>query len=401
MRPDQLRPEDFGSYAPQAREFAIAHLALLQQLPITICPSFLQQVQQFDTSFPAEQGALRRQCDALTHLPPDQLGALLKPFQEIRVPAELEASEWIQAPAVFIQNLSSHLWASGQLDRFRAASVRLFEAVPPASEAVDRLTMIVVGRDAPASAQVQFKKLHRKGVLLTGLQTEAMSSQIFEAFRKHAAQSDEPYAHWYVDGGEPWPEAYGKIAGAIAVNYPQLDPVRVRTLQAMEQIVKRGNADAEVMHARLTLKNAKDLDTDAVTTDPVLRRFYTELFTESSGPQIFSTTFVQWTGRELARRAQPRTLLLRYAPRQRYRQFNELLHETTPASMDPEGSLRDAEMGAYYTWVEMNRITTAGKGVLVVWREGTSQAVMIAKGAAAGTECSTSLTLEQALQSFA
>jgi hypothetical protein len=146
--------------------------------------------------------------------------------------------------------------------------------------------------------------------------------------------------------------------------------------------------------------NPRELDADSLTADPVLRRFYTDLFTESSGPQIFSTTFVQWTGRELARRAQPRTLLLRYAPRQRYQPFNALLREDMPRSLDPESSLRDAEIGAYYTWIDMNRITDPRKGTFVAWLEGSSQAVVIGRGAPAGTRSTTSLSLQQALDAF-
>jgi len=51
--------------------------------------------------------------------------------------------------------------------------------------------------------------------------------------------------------------------------------------------------------------------------DPVLDRFQVKLLTEGSGTQIFSTTFTQWAAREALRRAQPHTLLVRFAPRQR------------------------------------------------------------------------------------
>lgn len=100
------------------------------------------------------------------------------------------------------------------------------------------------------------------------------------------------------------------------------------------------------------------------------------------------------------RRAQPRTLLLRYAPRQIYQAFNELLRQVAPQSSDPEGSLRDAEMGAYYTWIEMNRITAPGNGSYFAWLEGTSTAVVIGSDAPAGTQCATPLNLEQVLKTF-
>ena len=82
--------------------------------------------------------------------------------------------------------------------------------------------------------------------------------------------------------------------------------------------------------------------------DEVMNRFVVKLLTEGSGTQIFSTTFAQWTAREVLRRAQPLTLLVRFAPRQRQRPMNELLAagDSNP-ELDPTGSLIDADMGAY------------------------------------------------------
>src|SRR5438045_5024100 len=84
--------------------------------------------------------------------------------------------------------------------------------------------------------------------------------------------------------------------------------------------------------------------------DELLDRFKVKLLTEGSGTQIFSTTFAQWTAREVLRRAQPITLLVRFAPRQRQRPMNELL-TSMPANggnveFDPIGSLIDADMAA-------------------------------------------------------
>jgi hypothetical protein len=57
-------------------------------------------------------------------------------------------------------------------------------------------------------------------------------------------------------------------------------------------------------------------------------------------------------------------------------------------------------MGAWYTWIEMNRITVPGKGTFVAWLENSQQAVLIAPNAPAATQCSTPLNLEEALTTF-
>ena len=400
MKPERLRAEDFSRYPLAGREFAVESLPFLRRLPIAICPSFLQQIQLLDTSFPAERNSLRRQRDGLAALPPATFAELVALLEQMPIPSGLQRSDWVNEPATFISELTAWLWSSGRIDTFRNAVQRLFAAIPASTASPHRLTLVIVGRGAEAGTAPRLMKLRPLGVLLTRLVTQQMPEQIFQAFAHHAQGSSEAYAHWYVDGGEPWSQAFGSIAGAVSVSYPALDGLRKRTLARMEQMTQTSGAGAEAMRARLEDTNARDLDAGTVTTDPVLARFYTELFTQSSGPQIFSTSFVQWTGRELARRAQPRTLLLRYAPRQRYQPFNELLRTATPASMDPEGSLRDAEMGAYYAWIEMNRVTSPEKGTFLAWIEGTSQAVLIGSKAARGTRCDTALQLKDALEAF-
>ncbi len=66
-------------------------------------------------------------------------------------------------------------------------------------------------------------------------------------------------------------------------------------------------------------------DLGAAAGNAVLDRFKLKILTEGSGTQIFATAFAQWTTREALRRAEPLTLLVRFAPRQRQRPMNELL----------------------------------------------------------------------------
>jgi hypothetical protein len=130
--------------------------------------------------------------------------------------------------------------------------------------------------------------------------------------------------------------------------------------------------------------------------DPVLSRFQLKLFTEGSGTQIYSTTFVQWTSREILRRAQARTLLVRYAPRQRQRPLNELLAgEHGEAELDPSGSLIDAEMGAYYHWINQQRLPGSEGSGFIAWFEGHNQAVAIGPSMPRGTESNSAIDLER------
>ena len=112
--------------------------------------------------------------------------------------------------------------------------------------------------------------------------------------------------------------------------------------------------------------------------DPVLDRFQIKLLTEGSGTQIYSTTFAQWTAREVLRRAAALTLVVRFAPRQRQRPMSDLLAEPhQEAELDPAGSLIDADMATYYHWINQQRLPGHERSGFVAWFEGQHQAIVI------------------------
>ena len=141
-----------------------------------------------------------------------------------------------------------------------------------------------------------------------------------------------------------------------------------------------------------------DLGLGKLGADAVLERFQVKMLTEGSGTQIFSTTFAQWTAKEALRHAQPLTLLVRFAPRQRQKPMNEMLSASHDvAELDPVGSLVDGDMGAYYNWLNLQRLPGAEKSTFVAWFEGHNQAVAIGPSMPRGTESTSAASLEQLL----
>ena len=98
------------------------------------------------------------------------------------------------------------------------------------------------------------------------------------------------------------------------------------------------------------------------------------------------------------RRAQPVTLLVRFAPRQRQKPMNELLSASQErAELDPIGSLIDGDMGAYYNWLNLQRLTGAVEASFLVWFEEHSKAVAISPSTPRGTESTASTTMGELL----
>jgi hypothetical protein len=400
MTPDQLTAASFASYPPEARQFAAAHLALLQQLPIAVAPAFLREIIVFDWRFPAERRTFERQCMWLESLTPEQRALLLAPFRQIRVPPNLAAKDWVAAPQPFLEELTAYLWSSGQIDTYRRAAQDLLAVPLDKTPQKDRLVVVIVGQDATVPSPQLFRKLAPHGVTLHNLQwTQETPRQLHATLQQRAGSQAEPYTRWYIDGGEPWPH---DGASVDLLSYAQLRPVRENVLERMNHFTQSGPGGAEGMRNMLEGLHPEESGAAAATHDPLMQHFITMLFVEGSGTQIYSTSFVQWAARETLRRAQPDQLLVRFAPRQRQRTLNQLFDAATNVEVpDPEGSLRDADISAYYILLDLLRIADPAHITFLAWRENQGQAVLISPRAPAGHIDEAPIDLSAALAKYA
>jgi hypothetical protein len=78
--------------------------------------------------------------------------------------------------------------------------------------------------------------------------------------------------------------------------------------------------------------------------------------------------------------------------------MNELLSGTrSAAEVDPAGSLIDADIGAYYTWLNLQRLSRADQSSFLVWFEEHREAIAIGPAMPRGTESSAPADLKQIL----
>jgi hypothetical protein len=203
-----------------------------------------------------------------------------------------------------------------------------------------------------------------------------------------AAAHAVPYGHWYIDGG-----AGDAAPGAVCVSWNSLGPVRAVLLERVRKAMQSG-VGPEALRTMLAQMDPRDLGLKGT----VLDRFQVSLFTEGSGTQIYSTTFVQWAAREALRRAQPITLLARFAPRVRELSLGELVSNPRQQPLpDPQGALIDADMGAYYTWLSQQRLPVAEQSRFLVWFEDHGEALAIAPPLGPGTVCDDRIDLRELL----
>ena len=324
MLPSDLKPEQFNGYSPEARKLVTEYVAGLKRLPLSFLPSLLREAIEYDFKFPAERRALEKELANLNSLSAEQTKDWLQGFAQIRLTAQLERSDWINAPGQFVEQLSTHLWATHQLDAFRTAALtyadRLRAVVPPELPPAPRLGITIIGQGVAASDEPLFRKLRAHGAYYSGVRPENGLEFLLNVVAARAKTHFAPFGHWYIDGGQ----AADHDPAITCVSYHNLGAARTALSNKMRAEIERPGMGPETLRTLLARLRPADLGLGKAG-DPVLDRFQLKLLTEGSGTQVFSTTFAQWAARETLRRAQPLTLLVRFAPRQRQKTMNEML----------------------------------------------------------------------------
>jgi hypothetical protein len=274
-------------------------------------------------------------------------------------------------------------------------------AVPAEPPAMPRLGITIIGQGVATPEEPLFRKLRPHGVYFSRVQPENGLKLLLDAVADRAKAHPVAHGHWYIDGGQ---EAVHDPA-LTCISYQALEPARAALSNKIRVEIERPGMGPEALRTVLAQMRPADLGLDqgsdgsaAKSGDTVLDRFQIKLLTEGSGTQVFSTTFAQWAAREALRRAQPLTLLVRFAPRQRQKPMNEMLSGTGGrAELDPLGSLIDADTGAYYNWLNQQRLPGAEQSSFLVWFEKHSDAVAIGPSMPRGTESTTATDLRTLL----
>jgi hypothetical protein len=409
MPPIKLKPEQFSGYPPEARKLVTNDLAVLELLPLSFLPSLLREAIDYDFKFPAERKALERELRNLNSLSAEQLKDWFQGFAQIHLSSQLELFDWVNSPAQFVEQLSAYLWTTRQLDAFRLAALayaeRLRAALPAEPPAIPRLGITVIGQGVTTPQEPLFRKLRPHGVYFSHIKPEDGLRQLLDAAAARAKAHPVAHGHWYIEGGQ---EAAHDSA-LTCVSYQALEPARAALSNRIRLEIERPGMGPETLRTLLAQLRPADLGMGrqadggphgnaAELGNAVLDRFQAKLLTEGSGTQVFSTTFAQWAAREALRRAQPLTLLVRFAPRQRQKAMNEMLSGSdTHVEVDPLGSLTDADNSAYYNWLNQQRLPGAEQSSFLAWFENHGEVVAIGPSMPRGTESTTATDLQTLL----
>jgi hypothetical protein len=406
MKPSDLRAESFAEFPPRARALAAENLNLFKRMPLLLLALVLRQVVQYDWSFPAERKQLLLQLNCLSHMDAASFDALMSSFSVIPFATELTKIDWVNHPQRFSEQLTADLWSQHQIDSYHSAAQKyqqyLQKALPETLPAVPRWTIVVIGGGVQQTEYPLFRRLMPHGTLFTQLDPKEGLDTLMAEVRSRILRYPLEYGHWYIDGGEPHSAAPEK-QGLTTMSYARLVPAAKREFGLLNQFTARtsssGTVGVTAVSSYIAGLSPEDLDLTGNAADAPLHHFEVNLLTQGAGCQIFSTTFVQWAARECLHRAQPLTLFARFAPRQSNAPMEQLLmRDPLRQPQDKEGSLIDADMGAYYSWINQSRLAGAEQSRFLVWFEDHSLACAIAPTLPRGTTSTTPVTMRQVLE---
>lgn len=392
-----IQVKHFKDYPPEARRVATSHIELLRKLPAAFAPLLLQQVQDYDWRFPAERRDIDRQLSFLKSLSDTDRRRLFTGFEQLQLPARLMDVKWASSPVEFSEQLSNYLWSTHQIDAFHEASSTylkaVFAAMPNQPPVTPRLGVAVIGKGVERSGYPLFRKFRPHGSHFKNVDPTNGLKTLLAHVAGRAAAHPSPFDHWYIDGG-----AAESVSNPFltSLSYSGLEANRLALLRKINSEIHNGIGGPKALLSLLHRLQPEEIGFDAAGRNgAIVSRFATSLLTSGSGTQIFSTSFVQWATRELWRRAQPLTILARFAPRQRQRPMNELLSgDEQTVEMDPQGSLIDADMSAFYMWLDQQRLSGAEQASFLIWFEDHNEAFVVSPSMPRNTESNSRVDLQ-------
>lgn len=231
-----IQDNQFSNYPPEARRVATGHMELLRKLPAAFTPLLLQQIQAYDWRFPAECRDIDRQLAFLKSLTDEARRKLFTGFEQLKLPARLLDAKWLSSPTEFSEQLSHHLWTTGQIDAFHLASEiylkAVFAAHPEKPPAVRRLGIAVIGKGVERNTYPLFRKLRAHGTRFSNVNPANGLKTLLAHVADRATAHTTPFDHWYIDGGSPEAVSHPSLT---TISYPGLDQNRLALLRKIDR----------------------------------------------------------------------------------------------------------------------------------------------------------------------
>src|SRR5260370_19279969 len=189
-----------------------------------------------------------------------QLSEAMAAFTQPRLTGALEKTDWVNSPAIFTEQLTTHLWTTHQIDAFRAAAVEYVgkssAALPEEPLPTHRLGIVVIGQGVGNNPYRLFREIRPQGTYFTTVTHADGLNTLASAVAKRAAAHPLPYGHWYIDGGA----SAAAIPNTVArVSYVTLSPVRAALQSLTQKFYEARLFDPDAFRTRLAQTTPEEI----------------------------------------------------------------------------------------------------------------------------------------------
>jgi hypothetical protein len=355
---------------------ALIDKGLFDRLPPTFSTFFFEQIQEWETLFPAERSYHERLFSLIDRSDPAVVDKLFEPLRRIEQVMGVNEKNWPRRQFTLDQvdflNRSAHYpeWRKTVADIFARLDPLLEEETARKGHA--RLVVVIAPAELPVPADRMWLRIRRHGkripveppediadylpLLLTG----APRNQRAQTIAARYALAREPYAAWSIEAGD-LSRLHGPGA-LVALSYERLRDYRSRLSSEVTRILK----SEDIRGPRQLVARLKELKILAsegdAGRDPVLAEFTRATLLSGNGTLLINNTFVEWSTLQAVRRARPSLAVVSFGIRNKIKPFTSLLiyadqdkSSPIPTQMDTLGTYVDLEVFYQYIWQEFEK----------------------------------------------
>ena len=356
---------------------ALIDKGLFDRLPATFSTFFFEQIQDWDTLFPAERNYHERLFTLLDRSDAAMVERLFEPLRRIEQSMGVNEENWPRRH--FTLDQVDFLNRSPRYPEWRKAVAEIFARLDPVLEEEitraghSRLVVVIAPSELPVGPDRMWLRIGQHGkripleapgdvadylpLLLTGAKRRDHAGSIAATCAAKAGA----YGAWTVEAGGSLADTAG-AGRVVTLSYERLRDYRARLMSEVRHIVET----QEVRGPRQLSAKLKDLKIQAsegdVSRDPVLAEFARAILLSGNGTLLVNNTFVEWSAVQAVRRARPSVAIVSFGIRNKIKPFSSLLiyadqdaASPIPTQMDTLGTYVDLEIFYQYIWQEFEK----------------------------------------------
>jgi len=356
---------------------ALIDKGLFERLPATFSTFFFEQIQEWETLFPAERSYHERLFSLLDQSDPAAVEKLFEPLRRIEHLMGVNEKNWPRRH--FTLDQVDFLNRSAHYPEWRRAISDIFARIDPlleqemARKGSARLAVVIAPAELPVSPDRMWLRIRQRGKRIPLQPPDDVADYLplllSGAPRKDGAQTisaryalaKEPYAAWSLEAGSGLSDL-GASGALVALSYERLHDYRARLTSEVMRILKAEDIRGP-RQLMAKLKELKILASEGdVGRDPVLAEFARATLLSGNGTLLINNTFVEWSTVQAVRRARPSLTVVSFGIRNKIKPFTSMLiyadqdkSSPIPTQMDTLGTYVDLEIFYQYIWQEFEK----------------------------------------------